>query len=173
MIRFIALLAMLILAVNCFAAPLNKDQAGITPRYIESAVDMLAIALDMEVPEVYVIDDERCGLACADVDNSIVLGSSFFTLPHFEYELFVLAHEMSHIKMRHNTDRLKDYHKNSKEFEKEADIMAIKAIKQTKYDACFSAKVWLYFIKLEGNQGGNTHPTYKERYEYLVQECRK
>lgn len=166
---------LLILSVNARAADgqIDKDKASITPQYIVEAVEMLAVAMDMEAPEVYVIKDKRCGFACVDFDYSIVLSPNFFSLPHFEYELYVLAHEMGHIKLGHLDRHYKEYDKDTKKGEKDADILAVRTIKKTKYDACFASKVWLYWIEREGNQGGNTHPTYKERYEYSVQECKK
>ncbi len=105
-------------------------------------------------------------------DGSIVLhkGLLTFNRRHPDAIVYVMAHEIGHWVLGHlgwKHPWCASSNRRHKQCEKDADLYAITLMRKAGYNHCAAAENWKRMLYKFGNRGGSTHPTPRERYNYL------
>jgi Zn-dependent protease with chaperone function len=83
----------------------------------------------------------------------------------------VLGHELGHWVLHNKSEaahrRCQSSKKAHRACERAADLYGKQLMKKAGYNHCAAAAVWLKMLKTFGNAGGDTHPTFKQRYTSL------
>lgn len=116
---------------------------------------------------------ENKGKSSYKVKDYIVLTSSTILLYKNDpdYIASVLSHELAHSYIDARLPKLSKYCDRTKArtkiCERKADLIGAKIMAKAGYDACKAANRWKIFEKTYGNIESITHPTPRERYNYL------
>lgn len=107
-------------------------------------------------------------------DNGLVVmteGNVVFTQQFPDQLYFILAHEIMHWKHGDLHTRHAYCDKslaNSRSCEKQADLAGKRLMKKAGFDHCSGGNYWFRWLHKYGDTGkGGSHPSAKERYEYL------
>jgi predicted Zn-dependent protease len=106
-------------------------------------------------------------------DGSIVIhqGELTFNKNHPDAVVYVMAHELAHWSLGHLTTVGHAYcgttNERHRKCEQAADLWAVDIMEKAGYNKCAAGGLWLRMLQSFGNIGGVTHPTAKQRYNYL------
>lgn len=152
----------------------EKDVVKKAPKIYQDMADKLHKAARIKAhPKIY-INYNNPDIGGYTIGNVIVIyvGELRYTRDDPDMLAATMAHEIAHMLLNERMPTLvkqcrKEYFKKNKYCEKRADLIGKDLMRQVGYDQCAAARWFKKLIEREGDGGGITHPTYKERYEYL------
>jgi len=146
----------------------------ITQAKVQAIYDKIYVAsgepLKYKLPIKFVATDDRLN-AYASIKGIFVLKGIDVAAKNDDELAFVIAHELSHITLRHVLANPIDK-EDSQRHEALADKLGAFYATKAGYNLCQGREFFTHMEEL-GNKGGGSHPLSKWRYEQLNLGCSK